>query len=91
MSEEEIVALYGDRYFNGAEYSSYLEEEVSLRLNFNKRNELLTRYLDASNCSMLEVGCAYGFYVEEASLHFKKCMGIDIAKNAVEYGKNTEN
>lgn len=87
MTGDEIAALYGERYFNGEEYSNYLDEEESLRLNFKKRNRLISRYLDASSCSMLEVGCAYGFYVEEASQHFKTCMGIDVAKNAVEYGK----
>lgn len=87
ISEDEICALYGDEYFNGEEYSNYLEEEKSLRLNFKKRNKLISRYLDTRNRSMLEVGCAYGFYVDEASAYYKKCVGIDIAKSAVEYGK----
>jgi len=86
LTESEIHDLYGHKYFYGEEYVDYIKEEESLKKNYRLRHQELAPYIDAQNASLLEIGCAYGFYIEESQKIYQKVKGIDIAKDAVEYG-----
>jgi 2-polyprenyl-3-methyl-5-hydroxy-6-metoxy-1,4-benzoquinol methylase len=90
MSVEEFGSLYGRSYFFGAEYSDYLGDREVLQRNFALRLQVLKRFIDPSrHRNLLEIGCAYGFFLDVARLHFDTVRGIDIAEDGVRYSQQT--
>ena len=85
-SAEALTSLYGDRYFHGDEYADYLREEPHLRSNFRARLRTLVRHAAARN-RLLEVGCAYGFFFDEAHAAYERVVGIDVAAHAVAHAR----
>ena len=86
---EALARLYGKDYFHGSEYFDYVEERESLRLNFSARmatiESLLGRLVGKS---VLEIGCAYGFFLEFARDRGMVPRGVDIAADAVRYARD---
>jgi SAM-dependent methyltransferase len=88
LSDGDLVALYGRDYFHGTEYHDYVEERESLRLNFSRR----LRTLDSLAAglrgkSLLEIGCAYGFFLELAAEYGLRAIGVDIAQDGIRYAR----
>lgn len=90
MSDTEVEALYGRDYFHGGEYFDYLAEEEGLRINFRSRLKVLRSIVpNMESKNLLEVGCAYGFFLDEVGPHVRSAVGIDVAASAVEHGTAT--
>jgi SAM-dependent methyltransferase len=86
ISDEELRVLYAHGYFKGEEYLDYIAEEPSLRLNF--RNRLATLKAVAPHlprCDLFEIGCAYGFFLDEATQWVRSASGIDISTEPVRF------
>lgn len=84
-------ALYQRDYFHGAEYQSYSEEKEILQRNFRPRLEDILK--KQSSGKLLEIGCAYGFFLDLAKAHFQ-VKGVDITVEGTEsarknFGVNT--
>lgn len=89
MTQEEFEALYHSDYFHGEEYSDYLSDRDVLQKNFSKRLEVLKKYIDPSrHQSLLEIGCAYGFFLQLAEKEFSDVVGVDVTPAAVDYARN---
>ena len=81
ISDEELRALYSADYFHGNEYLDYIAEAQSLRLNFRNRLPVLRHLLPAwSEADLLEIGCAYGFFLEEVRNEVRSACGIDVCR-----------
>jgi len=84
---------YSSEYFDGTHddgYSDYVGSEVILRKEFRTIVERIVKSLGQRNepkLNLLEIGCAYGFFLKEASTQFKTC-GIEISHEAAEYCQN---
>jgi 2-polyprenyl-3-methyl-5-hydroxy-6-metoxy-1,4-benzoquinol methylase len=92
MTQDEFEKLYNSGYFTGEEYSDYLADKIILQKNFNSRLDVLKKYLDPGrHQSLLEVGCAYGFFLELAKKEFNHVAGVDITAEGVEYAQNQLN
>jgi SAM-dependent methyltransferase len=88
LTNEEVAALYDRDYFHGDEYLDYVAEEESLRLNFNGRLRTLRQVVpDLRQRDIFEIGCAYGFFLDEARHFAKSVAGIDISQDATTYGR----
>jgi len=91
ISNDEIKKIYTADYFHGNEYADYINDKAIIQKNFYFRLKTLLKYLDNSDLKKLfEIGCAYGFFLELASVKFKKVDGIDISNDAVEYIKKNQ-
>ena len=87
LSNEDIAALYSESYFQGTEYKDYEKEANALRHNFERQlNKLIRQYPNGGR--LLDIGCAYGFFLQLASQHFS-AVGCDIADHAVAYARDT--
>lgn len=78
-------AYYDVSYFNGSRsdgYSDYLGARSVLQSHFQLELELLNK-LGVKNGELLELGCAYGFFLEVAQQQFN-VSGLEICKDAVE-------
>jgi SAM-dependent methyltransferase len=86
LDEQAMLASYrDDSYFEGAGpgYSSYRAQEATLRRTFRRfLGELEARRVTGG--ALLEVGCAYGFFLEEAAPWFDLRVGTEYSAQAAE-------
>jgi SAM-dependent methyltransferase len=88
LTDDDIAKLYERSYFHGDEYLDYVAEEESLRLNFRARLRTLARVVpDLRQRDMFEIGCAYGFFLDEARHFVRSVAGLDISDDAIAYGR----
>lgn len=83
----DLDELYDDRYFAGGEYADYRGQEPAIRKSMRRHLDQMSRYHRAGG-DLLEVGCAYGFFLDEARQRFGRVQGIDIAEGAVAHAKD---
>lgn len=89
LTDREIAKLYAHSYFHGDEYLDYAAEEESLRLNFKARLRTLQRIVpDLLQRDLFEIGCAYGYFLDEARHLAKSVAGLDISDDAIAHGRN---
>jgi len=90
LREPEMLKAYAspDYFKGGGEFGysqqqgSYLEQENALRLTFRKfLHQLKRRGMTGGH--LLEVGCSYGFLLEEAAPLFDSLTGTDFDSDAV--------
>jgi 2-polyprenyl-3-methyl-5-hydroxy-6-metoxy-1,4-benzoquinol methylase len=76
--------LYDGNYFNGEEYLDYRSDETFFKRNFRKRlSEILAR---TSGGRLLEIGAAYGFFLDLARAHFD-VLGFELNREAVRHAR----
>jgi len=76
------AAYYTEDYFSGRRadgYADYLGAEPVLRREFARSVDFIRRY--RSGGKLLELGCAYGFFLKEAARYFDVA-GIELAEEA---------
>jgi SAM-dependent methyltransferase len=83
--EFDVRAYYTGDYFSGGRrdgYADYLGSEPVLRREFARTVQFIRGYRNSGR--LLEIGCAYGFFLEEARL-FYDVVGIELAQSAAEF------
>jgi len=85
---EELYSLYSENYFHNDEsgevgYHDYIKDEPNIRKTVNKRFNHIEQFVKGGR--MLDVGCAMGFFVDEAHKRGWQVEGLDVSKFAVEY------
>lgn len=78
-------AYYTGEYFSGARsdgYSDYRAAEPVLRREFARSVALIRRHCGEGR--LLELGCAYGFFLQEAARYYD-VSGIELAEEAAAY------
>jgi SAM-dependent methyltransferase len=89
LTDEELFALYNEQFFTGAEFSDYAADEKFFRKNFWLRFRELREFLDpARHSSLLEIGSAYGFFLDAVRDQFTSVQGIDITEAGVNYARD---
>ena len=81
LNEATMLRFYqDDKYFENGDvgYVGYLQQEKALRYSFRRfLQQLHRRRLDGG--ALLEVGCGYGFLLDEATPYFDYRVGIDLS------------
>lgn len=72
--------IYNEKYFQQGSYKDYQLEEKALVKNFKDNIKRLYKYKQEGN--LLEIGCAYGYFLKEAKRYFKT-FGIDLDERVV--------
>jgi SAM-dependent methyltransferase len=81
------ATYYTGDYFSGGHsdgYADYLGAEPVLRREFARSVDFIRRY--RSGGKLLELGCAYGFFLQEAARYFE-VTGIELAAEAADHGR----
>ena len=86
-SPEEIELIYSEGYFRGEEYFDYLEANSGIRQTLNRRRREVLARVDARE-RLLEVGCAYGYFLDSCRADFEDVVGIDISRDAVSHARD---
>jgi SAM-dependent methyltransferase len=90
LSPEQLADLYRRDYFFGDEYLDYVADRALIEKNFKLRLAVLDRYLEpARHRRLLEVGCAYGFFLDLVHERMESATGIDITEDGVRYARET--
>ena len=79
----DVASIYDESYFQGGQADGYADYQGSrevLSAEFRQIVQLL-KNADPPGNSLLEVGCAYGFFLDEALPHFD-VRGVELAEHA---------
>lgn len=87
LTENAVTKIYqNDNYYNEfseAGYVNYVEQELALRATYRRFfNELKQKKL--AHGDLLEIGCGFGYLLDEAGPFFDKKMGTDFSPGACE-------
>lgn len=77
--------LYDDSYFFGGEYVDYPAEREALDMSFRQQLRMVRRHVPGGR--LLEVGCAYGYFLDIAREHFE-VTGVDVNQRAVDHARD---
>jgi len=80
--------LYSQNYFHGDDYVNYLADEEIIKKNFKGFLKLIKPHQPQGR--LLEIGSAYGFFLDEAKNNYE-CTGQEISKDAADYAKRKHN
>jgi SAM-dependent methyltransferase len=79
------TSIYTASYFDGGQsdgYADYQGSRATLSTEFRHALDVLARH-GATSGSLIEIGCAYGFFLDEARQRFSVC-GVEVAEHARE-------
>lgn len=84
----ELYALYGETYFHNNDsgvvgYANYIADEGNIRKTAVRRLKHVERFIRRGK--LLDVGCATGFFIDEAKKRGWQVEGMDVSSFAVEY------
>ena len=86
-----LESIYDQSYFQGGQedgYGNYLGTEEVLRKEFKKSVKTLRKLTDhQDNLRLLELGSAYGFFLDEAQSYFQ-CTGIEVSEEAAKFSQD---
>ncbi len=81
-------AFYTQEYFSGGEYMDYVGHRNVHEANAKNKWKMLKPYLQTPTL-LLEIGCAYGFFVNYVIGNgAKQAYGTDVCVDAIEYATN---
>jgi 2-polyprenyl-3-methyl-5-hydroxy-6-metoxy-1,4-benzoquinol methylase len=86
LKSDDIDELYDSGYFKGEEYLDYVKNKVIFQKNFRRRvSQILTLAGREKIKSVLDIGCAYGFFGEvvRAMIPEATYLGVDISEEAI--------
>jgi 2-polyprenyl-3-methyl-5-hydroxy-6-metoxy-1,4-benzoquinol methylase len=82
----DATKLYGDEYFCGHEYLDYCADKAFFQKNFSARLKDVLRH--SSGGRLLEIGAAYGFFLDLAKQHFQ-VVGYEVNPRAARHARET--
>ncbi|MBI2541621.1 class I SAM-dependent methyltransferase [Candidatus Woesearchaeota archaeon] len=96
LKENKLHQIYNEGYFNnqafnGSElpfygYEGYIEEKEDIRATFSRRLKRINKLCRKGR--LLDIGCAFGFFLELARDDGWDAKGIEISEHAYKYAKN---
>ncbi|HEX8181582.1 MAG TPA: class I SAM-dependent methyltransferase [Pyrinomonadaceae bacterium] len=86
LTDDELARLYDHSLFKEGEFFDYAADRKYITKNFRLRYKVLRRYLDpARHTRLLEIGSAYGFFLDVVRHDFHTLLGIDLTDEGVRY------
>src|SRR5215470_9459003 len=79
-------SVYDSDYFTGGEYLDYRLDEAFFKKTFRPRLQQLLRRQPGGH--LLEIGAAYGFFLDLAKAHFR-VLGYEVNQAAARYAQET--
>lgn len=86
-SIKNLAKLYNQDYFLSNQplelgYQNYFDEQQNLEKEANYYLNIINRYVPLKDTNLYEVGCAFGFFLNQAKKRGMKVSGVEISKFA---------
>src|SRR5262245_32583843 len=78
----ELEKLYQEEYFHGREYMDYEADKSAQQKTLAGHLRLVRQFVPAGG-RILEIGCAYGYFLELIEKLYPRSVGVDVAAAAV--------
>lgn len=89
ITEQQIIDFYTDEYFNSKNsvigYNDYLADELLHRKNAANIIRKTQKSIKEDHPTALDVGCAYGFLMDEANKLGQEVTGLELNQEAYSY------
>ncbi len=85
LCSEALVSQYEEGYFFAGSYADYLSERKGLERTFERRLEKIEEL--AAPGRVLDVGCAFGFFLSVAQNRGWDAYGVDVSRFACRYAR----
>ncbi len=85
IDHDELKNIYKKNYFFGEEYLNYQKDKNIIIKNFNLRLNKLKKYFNFENKSLLEIGSAYGYFLNLIKNNFKDVSGVEISEDCLNF------
>jgi 2-polyprenyl-3-methyl-5-hydroxy-6-metoxy-1,4-benzoquinol methylase len=86
LTDEELEQLYDHTLFHEGNFFDYAADQKYFKKNFELRFKVLRRFLDKDrHRRLLEIGSAYGFFLDVARKEFPEMLGIDLTDEGVKH------
>ncbi len=85
----EYSSTYFMEEFKNQYKKTYYEDEINLRNLAKKRLNILNKFIKSQGSSILEIGCAAGFFLSEAKSLGFDVKGIELSKTESEFANKT--
>lgn len=83
----DFEALYGPDYFQGREYIDYLADKPAQQKTLGRHLAVVRRHVPPGG-RLLEIGCAYGFFLELIAQDYPNSVGLDVSEAAVAHARS---
>ncbi len=87
FSLDDLKKEYGADYFHGREYVDYVADAPVQRKLLTSHLRRMTRYV-RPGARVLEIGCAYGYFLELLQPQYPHAVGVDVSADAVAAARN---
>ena len=95
LKEKKLHEIYNKEYFENPAltgsnasfcgYGEYLEEKANIQATFSKRLKTIDKFSEKGR--LLDIGCAFGFFLELAKEDGWDAKGLEISNHAYKYAK----
>lgn len=89
ITEQQIIDFYNGEYFKSKDsvigYSDYVADELLHRKNAASIIKKAQKYIHEAEPLALDVGCAFGFFMDEATKLGQKTTGLELNEEAFGY------
>ena len=90
LTDEELAALYSRSFFTEGDFIDYPGDEKFFTKNFRARRQVLRRFVKPEQHErLLEIGSAYGFFLDVVRNDFRSVEGIDITDEGVRHARES--
>ncbi len=87
-SDADLAKLYQEDYFFGQEYFDYEADRPALEANFQRRIDRLGPLFQLTS-RVVEVGCAYGYFLNLIKDRVAWHQGYDVSEDGIRFARET--
>ena len=92
LKKEVLPQVYDEKYFKSDDslvhgYEDYALDQPAIQRTFQKRWELMSRFIQKKKGRILDVGCAYGFLLDLVRKEGWGTKGLDASSHAVQFAQ----
>jgi SAM-dependent methyltransferase len=83
---EELKKYYQEDYFKGREYVDYLADKPAQQKTLRNHLRVVRRHVRPGG-RLLEIGCAYGFFLELIQQEYPGSVGVDVSAAGIAHAR----
>ena len=87
FTPEDLKKFYQEDYFKGREYVDYVADKPAQQKTLRNHLRVVRRYVPRGS-RLLEVGCAYGFFLELIQADYPGSIGVDVSSAGVAHARS---